>query len=631
MDLDGIADRTGWIGADDGMLVLDRNENGIIDNSLEISFARDDEVAVTDLEGLRAWDTDNNGLLDARDNDFAKFQVWRDLNQDGVSDVGELFSLDELGIEAINLTLNLTGDELVDDRSVLFATSSFYRADGTSGLVGDVSLAFDPSKVDVDEVSEESDPNDDGSAGDTGLAAPIVFDLDQDGEGLVSIADSQASFDMNGDGFLDRTGWIEEGDAFLALDRNGNGIVDDISEISFVEDLEGAQTDLEGLAAFDSNGDGFLNGADERFVEFRVWRDGNGDVVTDAGELLSLAEAGIVSIALNGTPTGEVPVEGQNIVFNTSFYVLSSVETGTLLDAGIAFEAGDGLPDVSFQESSWDGKSRHWRQRASGGSVHLTPRKPNGAISADAGLIAPASVYSFGNRQIGTLSTILLDLDGDGIEARRSSKSKALFDMDGNGAADDTGWMSGGDGMLVIDRDGNGLITDASELSFLSEKEDALNAWDGLGVLDENGDGKISSADARFGELKVWVDANQDGISQGDEIKSLVDLGIQDISLGQTSTSDTAKVGHNLVLSTSTFTWANGVTATIGNVALGFEAAAAASAPSQLSQGQLESAKAAANLAQAMSTFGAGMAGEVSGSANWERANAMDWLTATAA
>lgn len=633
MDLDGIADRTGWIGADDGMLVLDRNGNGIIDNSLEISFARDDEVAVTDLEGLRAWDTDNNGLLDAGDEDFARFQIWRDLNQDGISDVGELFSLADLGIEAINLTLNLTGEELVGDRNVLFATSSFYRTDGTSGLVGDVSLAFDPSKVDEEEVVPEPESE---TSSDNGIAAPIVFDLDQDGEGLVSIEDSEARFDMNSDGFLDKTGWIEEGDAFLALDRNGNGLIDDISEISFVGDKEGAQTDLEGLAAFDSNGDGLLNGADEQFVEFRVWRDGNGDGVTDAGELLSLAEAGIISIVLGGTPTGEIPGEGQNIVYNTSIYVLSSGETGTLLDAGLAYESGDGLPDVTFQESSWDGKSSRWRQRANGGSVHLTPRKSNGAISADAGLIAPASVYSFGNRQIGTLSTILIDLDGDGIEARRSSKSKALFDMDGNGAADDTGWMSGGDGMLVIDRDGNGLITDASELSFLSEKGNALNAWDGLGVLDENGDGKISSADARFGELKVWVDANQDGISQGDEIKSLVDLGIQDISLGQTSTFDTAKVGHNLVLSTSTFTWANGVTATIGNVALGFEAVETSPSPSpsasgQLSQGQLDSAKAAANLSQAMSTFGADVAGEVTGATSWEKAGAMDWLTATAA
>lgn len=687
MDLDGIADRTGWVSADDGMLVLDRNGNGIIDNSLEISFASDDEAAVTDLEGLRAWDTNQNGLIDAGDEAFAQFQVWRDINQNGISEEGELFSLGEMGIRAINLTLNLTGEELVEDRNVLFATSQFFRTNGTIGIVGDVSLAFDPSRTQEGEASEpydepapqgseptsaadpgntdEANASNDGtgaipeetpgipdaqgatnddeavsgspdatsdSAAVSGLAAPIVFDLDNDGEGLVSLAESRTRFDMNLDGFLDRTGWIEEGDAFLALDRNGNGVIDDISEISFVGDKEGARTDLEGLAAFDTNEDGVFDGLDDRFVEFRLWRDSNSNGLTDAGELLSLAEAGFASITLVGTPTGQTPVEGENIVFNTSTYTLSSGETGTLLDAGLAFIAGDGLPDIDFQESTWSGKSKHWRQTANNGSVQITPRSVNGPLSADAGLIAPASTYAIGNRNIGTLSTILLDLDGDGLEARRSGKSKAWFDMNGDGVVDDTGWMSGGDGMLVIDRDGNGLINDTSEITFLPERENATSAWDGLGVLDENGDGRISAVDTRFGELAVWVDSNQDGISQGDEIRSLTDLGIRDISLNQRSTSDSAKVGNNLALSTSTFTWSNGVTATIGNVALGFEVnPAAPPAPAPMSPGQLSTAMAGARLAEAMSVFGADASGSVTGISGVDKAGTMDWLSVSAA
>lgn len=687
MDLDGIADRTGWVSADDGMLVLDRNGNGIIDNSLEISFASDDAAAVTDLEGLRAWDTNQNGLIDAGDEAFAQFQVWRDINQNGISEEGELFSLADMGIRAINLTLNLTGEELVEDRNVLFATSQFFRTNGTIGIVGDVSLAFDPSRTQEGEASEpydelspqvsepapvadpgnsgEANASDDGAAATpeetpgipdaqgaanddeavsgspdatsdsdsvSGLAAPIVFDLDNDGEGLVSLAESRTRFDMNLDGFLDRTGWIEEGDAFLALDRNGNGVIDDISEISFVADKEGARTDLEGLAAFDTNEDGVFDGLDDRFVEFRLWRDSNSNGLTDAGELLSLAEGGFISITLVGTPTGQTPVEGENIVFNTSTYTLSSGETGTLLDAGLAFRAGDGLPDIDFQESKWSGKSKHWRQTANNGSVQITPRRVNGVLSADAGLIAPASTYAIGNRNIGTLSTILLDLDGDGLEARRSGKSKAWFDMNGDGVVDDTGWMSGGDGMLVIDRDGNGLINDTSEITFLPEKENATSAWDGLGELDENGDGRISAADTRFGELAVWVDSNQDGISQGDEIRSLTHLGIRDISLNQRSTSDSAKVGNNLALSTSTFTWSNGVTATIGNVALGFEVnPAVPPAAVPMSPGQLSTAMAGARLAEAMSVFGSDASGSITGTTGADKAGTMDWLSVSAA
>src|SRR5690606_20569036 len=106
-------------------------------------------------------------------------------------------------------------------------------------------------------------------------------------------------FDMNLDGVADKTGWVGSDDGILVLDRNGNGSIDDVSEISFLDEVEGAQTDLEGLVAFDSNGDGRLDAADERFFEFRVWRDLNQNGVSDAGELLTWAEAGISSLSLD--------------------------------------------------------------------------------------------------------------------------------------------------------------------------------------------------------------------------------------------------------------------------------------------------------------------------------------------
>jgi hypothetical protein len=54
-DGDDDVERTGWFSASDG--VLDRNGDGLINNGLEISFARDLVGAVTDLEGLGAYDT----------------------------------------------------------------------------------------------------------------------------------------------------------------------------------------------------------------------------------------------------------------------------------------------------------------------------------------------------------------------------------------------------------------------------------------------------------------------------------------------------------------------------------------------------------------------------------------------
>lgn len=610
MDLDGVADRTGWVGADDGMLVLDRNGNGVIDNALEISFARDDAAAVTDLEGLRAWDSNRDGLLDARDDDFARFQIWRDANQNGISDAGELFSLAELGIDALNLTLTLTGDELVNDRNVLFATSDFARRDGTSGIVGDVSFAFDPSKADTAEAARAgTSAAAAGGTDDPALAAPVVFDLDGDDAGLVELSASSVRFDMNGDGIADKTGWIEAGDALLALDRSGNGLIDDIAEISFVKDKEGAKTDLEGLAAFDSNSDGVLDGNDARFVEFRLWRDGNANGKTDAGELLSLAEAGVSAISLTGTPTGDAVVSGRNIVYNTGTYTLTSGAKGKLLDAGIAFKALSALPEIEFQATTWEAKAKDYRLSSGSNGLRIVPHQARGLVSADAGQLAGAATLTFANQTIGMLSAILLDLDGDGLEAKSSRKSKALFDMNGDGARDDTGWMSGGDGMLVIDRDGDGAITHASEISFLSEKDGIKNAWEGLGVLDNNRDGKLDKTDTRFGELKVWIDRNGDGISQESELKTLADLGIIEIGLRSSVTGDTVKLGQNLALSAATFKREDGTTATIGNLALAFKPDPAAP-PSGTGTGEgavvdMAAVRAAGLLAQAMSTFGA--------------------------
>lgn len=144
MDDDGGKDRTGWVGADDGFLVLDRNGNGSIDNYNELSFAADYEGAVSDLQGLRAFDSNNNGYFDLGDNNFSKFQIWQDRNQDGVSQSDELSSLADNKISAIRLSLDETGASVEGATdNVMYAWSKFTRPNGTGGDVGDVFLAYE--------------------------------------------------------------------------------------------------------------------------------------------------------------------------------------------------------------------------------------------------------------------------------------------------------------------------------------------------------------------------------------------------------------------------------------------------------------------------------------------------------
>jgi hypothetical protein len=169
------------------------------------------------------------------------------------------------------------------------------------------------------------------------------------------------------------------------------------------------------------------------------------------------------------------------------------------------------------------------------------------------------------------LSPIILDLDGDGVEMKSIKKSKAMFDMNGDGSLDDTGWTGKGDGFLVIDRNNDGLITSASELSFTTENPDARSDLEALAALDNNGDRVLNKDDARFKELKVWVDANDNGITDAGELKTLEEVGITEISLSGRAIDGAAKIGDNVLISTATFKRSNGSTGTLGNVALAFK------------------------------------------------------------
>ncbi|HKX87889.1 MAG TPA: hypothetical protein VJM13_01650, partial [Sphingopyxis sp.] len=203
-----------------------------------------------------------------------------------------------------------------------------------------------------------------------------------------------------------------------------------------------------------------------------------------------------------------------------------------------------------------------------GGSMRIRPDR--GPVDGRAGALGVSNVMSFKGKEFGMLAPIILDLDGDGIEMKSAKKSKARFDMNGDGASDDTGWVGAGDGFLVIDRNRDGRITHMSELSFGAEDADAASDLEALAMLDNNGDRVIDARDVRFGELKVWVDADLDGVSDAGELKTLAELGIKSIGLAAQHREGTAKVDSNILLSTAIFTRENGATGTLGNAALAY-------------------------------------------------------------
>jgi Ca2+-binding RTX toxin-like protein len=134
--------RIGWVGPTDGFLAVDRDGDGAINKLSEISFVQDKPGATSDLEGLRTWDSNGDGVLDKADKDFSKILLFVDANQNGRSTAKELRTLEQAGIKAINLGGTATGQTaaLTTD-SFVQNTISFVWADGRTGEGYDVALA----------------------------------------------------------------------------------------------------------------------------------------------------------------------------------------------------------------------------------------------------------------------------------------------------------------------------------------------------------------------------------------------------------------------------------------------------------------------------------------------------------
>jgi len=154
---------------------------------------------------------------------------------------------------------------------------------------------------------------------------------------------------------------------------------------------------------------------------------------------------------------------------------------------------------------------------------------------------------------------LTLDLDGDGIETV-SSNAGITFDFDGDGVKTGTGWVKGDDGFLVLDLNGNGKVDSGRELfgvdTIKRDGTKASNGFDALKDLDSNGDGVFDAQDSRFGDVRVWQDKNQDGVSQADELKSLADLHIK--SIGLVSNGSSQNSGDNVVSAVGSFVYDDG-------------------------------------------------------------------------
>jgi hypothetical protein len=165
------------------------------------------------------------------------------------------------------------------------------------------------------------------------------------------------------------------------------------------------------------------------------------------------------------------------------------------------------------------------------------------------------------------LTPLALDLNGDGLRSI-SAVAGVVFDVNADGQAERVGWLSTSDAWLALDRNGNGLIDDGSELfgsgTALSDGSKALDGFAALRIVDSNEDGVVDSNDTDFASLSVWVDRNTNAKTDPGELRTLSEAGIQSLSLAARPTAIIDQ--GNLIGLMGTYTTSDGRTQALGDI-----------------------------------------------------------------
>lgn len=140
------------------------------------------------------------------------------------------------------------------------------------------------------------------------------------------------------------------------------------------------------------------------------------------------------------------------------------------------------------------------------------------------------------NLQAGSkkIDPLVINFDGQGAAL---TQRRFEFDLDNNGTADQIARLDPGSGYLALDRNGDGVINNGSELF----GPNSGRGFEELAAFDEDGNHFIDEADSVYHQLRIWI-THEDGSSQ---LAALGDKNVGAIFLGHVSSPFQLKDANN--------------------------------------------------------------------------------------
>ncbi|MEO5353375.1 MAG: FG-GAP-like repeat-containing protein [Magnetococcus sp. XQGC-1] len=276
--------------------------------------------------------------------------------------------------------------------------------------------------------------------------------------------------------------------------------------------------------------------------------------------------ASIERIDLTGSGNNTLTLTLQEILDMAGVNGINSDNQVALGWTGYTFVAGEGRHQLIIDGNTGDGINVTGTTWTSMGTVSHAGH--NYAVyNSDTGLaqlLVESTVSCVGD-------PLVLDLDGHGIHLTDRAAG-TRFDVNGDGVAERTGWVGPGNGLLVLDQDGNGRIDGMQEVISERFAPNVTSSLAALATLDSNHDGRVDAADADFARLQVWVDQNQDGLSTAQELHTLSRLGINGLGLAA-DRDHPLTINGNAVTAFATVDYADGHQGNMAEVQLNFDLA----------------------------------------------------------